>query len=127
MGSQHGPTTRTVCVSAMATLDRWSAREWTDGVQVERLQPLERLVVRTRNSTYEITVLSPGAGEVMVHGGRFFPDPTRALLSGATVGGSCLKIRGIYVGFAIELRRDGETVITSPVRSIVSAEPARVQ
>ena len=116
-----------VGVTNKADLDNWAARRWTDGVQVNELPPLEQLIVRTRNTTYAMTVLSPHTGEVMVHGGRFFPEPTRVRVAGASLGGSFLKIRGIYVGFAIELRHDAETVITSPVRSVVAAEAARVQ
>ena len=98
-----------------------------DGVQVDELPPLERLVVRTCNSRYELTVLSPYNGEVMVRGGRFFPEFTRVRLAGASLGGSFLKMRGIYVGFSMELWCDGETVITSPVRSIAPAAPESVQ
>ena len=127
MGSPHRTDTITVDVTPNADLDNWTARQWTDGVQVDDLPPLEQLVVRTRNTTYSLTILSPTAGEVMIRGGRFFPEPTRVRVAGASLGGSFLKIRGIYIGFAMELRRGGETVITSPVRSIGVAEPARVQ
>jgi hypothetical protein len=111
----------------MADLATWSGREWSAGVQVDSLPPLEELVVRTRNTTYTITVLSPQTGEVIVRGGHFFPQPTRARVTGASLGGTFLKIRGIYVGFAIELWHDGETIVTSSVRSIMSTEAARVQ
>jgi hypothetical protein len=127
MGSPHRTHASTVDVRARADLGNWAARKWTDGVQLEDLPPLEQLVVRTRNSTYAMTILSPNTGEVLVCGGRFFPEPTRVRVAGASLGGSFLKIRGIYVGFAIELRHDGETVITSAVRSIGAAEPASVQ
>jgi hypothetical protein len=127
MGSPHRPETRALEPPANTDLDRWSGREWTDGVQVDDLAPLEQLVVRTRNTTYAITVLSPATGEVMVRGGRFFPEPTRVRVTGASLGGSFLKMRGIYVGFSVELWHEGETVVTSPVRSVAGAEPARVQ
>ena len=117
------PNGETMRVAAVADLDTWSSREWEDGVQVDELTPLEQLVVRTRNSRYDITVLSPQTGDVLVQGGRFFPKPTPAKLSGASLGGSFLKMRGIYVGFRLELWRDGETVITSPVESIANARP----
>ena len=57
-------------------------------------------------------------GDVLVQGGRFFQEPTRARLTGASLGGSFLKLRGIYVGFSMELWCEGETVVTSPVQTI---------
>jgi hypothetical protein len=48
-------------------------------------------------------------------------------LAGSSLGGSFLKMRGIYVGFSMELCHEGETIITSPVRSIVGADPGRAQ
>ena len=39
-------------------LDTWSRHEWTNGLQLESLQEMESLAVVTRNSTYEIMVLS---------------------------------------------------------------------
>jgi hypothetical protein len=89
--------------------------------------PLDRVIARTRNSEYEITVLSPIRGEVMVRGGRFFPEPTRVRVGGASLGGSFLKLRGIYVGFSIEFWCDGDSVITCPVVSIRSLAADRVQ
>jgi hypothetical protein len=56
----------------------WSDRGWTGGVDFSRLPGLEQFVVRTKNTTYELTVLSPATGEVLVRGGRFFPEHTRA-------------------------------------------------
>ena len=85
-------------------LDNWSKREWRDGVQVESLADLDSLCVRTENSTYEIMILSGHTGEVMVQGGRFFPRRTRFILQGSSLGGSFLKLRGIYIGFNLEFQ-----------------------
>ena len=57
-------------------------------------------------------------GDVLITGGRFFPTPTRARLNGCSLGGSCLKWRGLYCGFRVELQLDGETIITTRVKSI---------
>ena len=121
MALSNPSKTDTISIPAAADLDTWSDRDWSDGVQVDDLPPLDRLLVRTRNTFYEVTVLEPHTGDVIVHGGRFFPQPTRARLSGSSLGGSFLKLRGIYVGFSVEFWCDGETVITSPVRSVSAA------
>jgi hypothetical protein len=112
---------------ATAILDAWSSREWTDGVQIETLPDLETLAVRTRNSLYEITVLSPRTGEILVRGGQFYPSPTKARLAGASLGGSFLKRHGIYVGFCMELQDEGRTIVTTAVHSIRRVRDDRVQ
>lgn len=105
-------------VSGPVDLAWWSQREWSDGVHLEGLAGLERFAVRTRNSTYEITVLSPRTGEVLVRGGRFFPASTRAHLAGCSLGGSFLKVRAICPGFLMELLHEGRTIITTRVQSV---------
>ena len=90
-------------------------------MQIDALQQLDTLVVRTRNSTYEVTVVSPRTGDVLVRGGRFFPEPTRARVGGSSLGSSFLKLRGIYVGFCLEFYYDDrQWIVTSPVQSIAA-------
>ena len=100
------------------SLDRWTQFEWSRGVQVDGLVPLDTLTVRTRNSRYELTVLSPATGEVLVRGGRFFPEFTRVRVSGSSLGGGCLKQRGIYVGFLLEFAHAGQTIRTTRVQTV---------
>ena len=110
-----------------ADLDTWSRRAWTDGVQIDRLQMLDVLAVRTRNSLYEITIVSGEPGAVVVRGGQFFPEPTRAILAGASLGGSFLKQHGIYIGFRMEILHEGQYIITTDVQSIKLSADGRVQ
>jgi hypothetical protein len=104
--------------SAGALLDTWSSHSWTEGLQLEALQDMEKLTVRTENSTYEITVISGRSGEILIRGGRFFPEFTAARLAGSSLGGSFLKLRGIYVGFSLEVHFEQRMIITSRVRNI---------
>ena len=108
----------TVRCSASALLDTWSAHDWTEGVQLEAVPDMETVTVRTENSTYEITVISGRTGEIVIRGGRFFPEFTPARLAGSSLGGSFLKLRGIYVGFNLEVHFDQRMIITSRVRKI---------
>jgi hypothetical protein len=108
----------TVNCSAGALLDTWSSHSWTEGLQLEALQDMEKLTVRTENSTYEITVISGRSGEILIRGGRFFPEFTQARLAGSSLGGSFLKLRGIYVGFSLEVHFEQRMIITSRVRNI---------
>jgi hypothetical protein len=113
-------TGSTVMCPSMAILSTWSGRDWdeSDGVQVDAREDLDRIVVRTCNSVYELIVECGSKGDVLVRGGRFFPSFTNAQLAGSSMGGSFLKRLGIYVGLRMELFHDGRTIVTSPVRSI---------
>ena len=93
----------TISCPGGAVLDAWSESEWNDGIQIDQLEELTTLAVRTSNSLYEITVLNGRTGEVLVRGGRFFSEPTPVRLEGSTCGGSILKRRGIYVGLRMEI------------------------
>ncbi len=108
----------TVHVPAGAILDRWTDKEWDNGVQIDKMEELTGLAVRTQNSLYEITILNGRTGEVIVKGGKFFPERTPTRLAGATLGGSFLKMRGIYTGMRIEFCHNRQRIITSPVQEI---------
>ena len=105
-------------ISAGALLDTWSGHEWTNGLQIDRMRDLETLTVKTENSTYEITILCGHKGEVLVRGGKFFPEFTRAQLAGCSLGGSFLKMRGVYIDFKMEFYWYQKRIITSYVQSI---------
>ena len=89
-------------VPRAAMFDAWSKQEWTNGLQIDDLEDLESLAVRTKNSLYEITILDGRRGEVLVRGGEYFSERTPALLAGSTLGGTFLKRHGIYVGMKME-------------------------
>jgi hypothetical protein len=101
-------------------LTTWSERDWrrAQGVQLERLEHMQRLVVRTYQHTYEMFVRCGPTGDVLVRGGRFFQEFTEAKLVGSSLGGGFLKQFGIYVGLRVELNVNGETVLTAPIFSI---------
>ena len=99
-------------------LRAWQEHPWTDGISVDQLAPLDRLIVNTRHSVYEVIATAAGAAEVLVRGGSFFPEFTPARLSGCSLGGSFLKLRSVHVGFCMEFALDKRVIVTSPVRSI---------
>ena len=107
-------------IAGAAILDNWSDDPWTDGVQIDQMEEMSKLHVRTRNSLYEITVIEGRSGEIMVRGGRYFGQLTAARLLGATLGGCFCKMRGIYVGFRMEINENGQRTVTSPVQSIAT-------
>ncbi len=101
-------------------LSTWSERDWqrADGVQLDCLEHMQRLLVRTHQHMYEIFVRCGATGDVLVRGGRFFQEFTVARLTGSSLGGGFLKQYGIYVGLRIEFNIEGETVVTAPIFSI---------
>jgi hypothetical protein len=102
-------------------LSSWSAHDWRGGIRVDQLSALERLIVRTANSTYEIVLVDPEHAGVLIRGGAFFPVYTPARLAGSSLGGSFLKLRSVHVGFRLELGTDRGFILTSPVRDVTVA------
>lgn len=100
------------------TLDAWVVPDWSRGCELERLLPMQLLSVRTCNTTYQLLVLSPENGEVLIQGGRYFPIPCDARLVGSSLGGSIVKLRWLHPGFGMEIYARGQSIFTSLVRSI---------
>jgi hypothetical protein len=86
------------------------------GVELSQVEPLTILLVATWHSVYRIVVV--GESEVLVQGGPFFPDFTRADLHGTSAGGHALKAGWIGVGHLMALRISGQVIVTSPVVAI---------
>ena len=107
-----------------ATLDTWTTHDWSHGALITRLAPHDRLVVRTRNTSYELIVTVPHTASVLVRGGAFFPKFTLVRVAGSSMGGGFLKLHGVYAGFQMELVTDDLPIITTRVRSVLVI-PAR--
>lgn len=108
----------TTFTPSVANLEHWSHFDWSNGLLIDGLDPLETLEVQTRNTTYEISVMDARRGEILVRGGRFFPVYTRARLLGASLAGSFLKAGGIYTGFCMEFHTEDGPIVTTRVRQI---------
>jgi len=109
------PASTLSAVPATAVLENWANAHWTDGCQVDELPLFQPLTVITQNTLYELMVVDPSRGRIRLRGGQFFPEWREAQLAGCSLGGSFLKMRGIYAGFCMEFHVGGETIITSPV------------
>lgn len=88
---------------------------------MDLLAACDRLTVLTRQSTYEIVVVAPAEGKVLVRGGQFFRDFTPVRLTGATLGGSFVKVRTVHIGFRMEFDTGRGCVLTSPAKTIALA------
>src|SRR5262245_32954742 len=92
-------------------LDVWSQIPWRNGIQIDELDEMQRIRVRTVYSLYEITVIDGRNGEILVKGGESIPDLIEGQLTGATLGGSFCKMRGIYAGFKMEFVANGQRLV----------------
>ena len=100
-----------------ATLDGFAVATSGPGLALRQLEPLTELMVQTRNTRYRIVVSQDA--DIVIQGGTFFPDPTRAHVEGSSLGGNLLKVGWIGVGLRMEIVADGRRIVTTAVRSIV--------
>ena len=100
------------------SLDQWLAHAWDDGVRTDELDDLEMLRVQTRNSSYELAIVSARSGHLLVRGGRYFPEWTPVYFLGCSLGGGLLKRHAVHPGLRMEFYWAGRRVVTSPVQAI---------
>jgi hypothetical protein len=103
---------------AIALEDFAAATDRAAGINLRALTTLDSVEVRTRNSTYHITILNALESRVLVSGGAFFPTPSLATISGASLGGSMLKRGVILNGFQFEILTGRDRIVTTRVRDI---------
>jgi hypothetical protein len=94
-------------------------------IQLDSCSVFQWIVVTTRQSVYDIIVLSGDAGKVMVRGGCFFPEFRHATIAGSTFGGSAAKLGSICVGLHLEIHVDGKSFVTSRIRTVSLGPPQR--
>jgi hypothetical protein len=107
-------------VARGSTLDGFVAAATGLGVALGSVQPLTALVVETRNTRYHIIVRD--SDEIVIQGGSFFPDPTPAHFEGASLGSSLLRLGWIGLGLRMEIRANGQRIVTTPVRTITRTD-----
>lgn len=103
---------------AVALEDFAAATDRAAGINLRALGSLDSVEVRTRNSTYRITVVDAAESRVLVSGGAFFPTPVVVTISGASLGGSMLKRGFILRGFQFEILTGRDRIVTTRVRDI---------
>ena len=105
-------------VPSCRTLDGFARESHDkDGVGVHALDAGCTLIVKTRHSDYRLTVVD-GSRQLVLASGGIFPEPTIVRLSGATFGGSTLKVGWILVGLRIEFGLGTKQITSSPVQSV---------
>jgi hypothetical protein len=89
-----------------------------EGMMLQTLKPCDAIHMRTCNSDYDIFLLEPESGRVLVKGGKYFAQPMEATVSGSTIGGSMLMMGWLCVGFRAEFHANGRHIVTSPVQEL---------
>jgi hypothetical protein len=89
-----------------------------EGMALQTLNPCDTIHMRTCNSDYDIFLLEPESGRVLVKGGKYFAQPMEATVSGSTIGGSMLMVGWLGVGFRAEFNANGRHIVTSPVQEL---------
>ena len=90
----------------------------SEGLNLDDLEPLTTLMVRTCHSRYRIVVWR--GTTVLLQGGRRFPHTTVCRINGSGCGGSVLKLAWIGVGLRMEIAAGGGCIVTSPVLEITT-------
>jgi hypothetical protein len=103
---------------AYATIGERAAARLGDYVELDSCSELDWITVKTSRSTYDVVVLSGDTGEVMVRGGKLFPEFRPATITGSLFDGIAVKLRTIAVGLNLEFLVDGTSVITSRIQAI---------
>jgi hypothetical protein len=117
--TMDGPAELSPVVSDPPTLSAWSGYDWCNEVSLNHLAAFDRIVLTTRNHSYEVVVTSPDTGEVLVRGGTFFPHFMPARLAGSTLGGTVIKVRSVNVGFRVEFAIEGYApIVTTRVQTL---------
>lgn len=52
-------------------------------IVISRLKPNTQVLLETKESVFDITVVNPEVGEVLIFGGKRFVKPTKAIIKGA--------------------------------------------
>jgi hypothetical protein len=89
----------------------------TTGVAIEALSRFDTIKVHTANSEYRIFLLDPRTGRAVIEGGRHFPDPVDATISGSWQA-STFKPGWLDTGLCLEFWSKGKVARTSPVQSL---------
>lgn len=88
------------------------------GIDVYRLRAGTIVLATTKHNLYKLIKMEDRTN-VYVQGGKFFPEPTEAVFTGSTFGGSMIKLGWIGYGMYMEMYVVGlrKRIKTSPVNA----------
>jgi hypothetical protein len=114
----------TTMLPTYRTLDGFSTKSNDrNGLAIQTVDDGTAIRVKTRHSSYRLVVLDRRQDLVCAEGG-VFPEPTVVRISGATFGGSALKVGWIVEGLRLEFGLGPRQIVSSPVQSVVIEGPS---
>lgn len=93
------------------------------GLAIQTVDDGTTITVKTRHSRYRLVVLDRRQHLVCAEGG-IFTEPTVVRISGATFGGSTMKVGWILEGLRMEFGIGSKQIVSSPVQSVVVEGPS---
>ena len=100
-----------------STSDDSQVRQARCTIRLDSCPELERIIVKTQRSMYDIVVLSGESGAVAVRGGAFLPEFRHASFIGSLSRGIATNLGAVVVGLNMEFVVDGKSIVTSAVQS----------
>jgi len=110
-----------------STFDESKVGQQPSTLRLDSCPELERIIVKTQRSIYDIVVLSGESGAVAVRGGAFLPEFRQASFIGSLSNGVATHMGAVVVGLNLEFVVAGQSIITSPVRSFSSCHLSVVE
>jgi len=90
-------------------------------IDFTKLQKGDKIIFKTKNSTYKATIENPNNGEVWLQGGEKYPFLCKVIVAGSTFGGSIIKMGHICEDMCVEIIENGigwRPITTTRVQSV---------
>jgi hypothetical protein len=99
-----------------------------DRIDITNLEPKTQLIIETNRCLYNVELIDPESGKVMITGGSTFQGPTDAFIEGACGKGEhiskCIgRKMSIIVRYKTSKQRKYRTAETEPVETVRVISP----
>jgi RNA polymerase-binding transcription factor DksA len=95
-----------------------NADDLTDGMAISTRQPFDVIQVQTSHSSYRFLLIDPVTGRSLVEGGKYFSEPTEAIILGSSTRNAAFRSGWIGIGARLELWAVEQLISTSAVASV---------
>jgi len=95
-----------------------SNAELADGLAISTRQPFDVIHVQTSHSSYRFLLIDPATGRSLVEGGKYFSEPTEAVILGSSTRNAAFRSGWIGIGSRLELWGVDQLISTSAVTSV---------
>jgi hypothetical protein len=89
-----------------------------NSIRLASCSGLEWIEVKTTRSVYDLVVLCGDASDVLIRGGRYFPEFRRATVFGSVSGPGDVRLQSICVGMKLAVDDGEKPVVTSRIEAV---------